>query len=618
MADAPLTAGALTPPAASQDVAFSDVLLFHFTDADPNATAGQYTAVITWGDGNTSTVTGTAGAYGQIVADAGGFDVLGSYLYTQQLSGATFSVQVTDQGGATTGASDTSFSVAAPPLTAGALAPPAAIAGIGFSDALLFQFSDANSADRAANFSAVITWGDGNTSTVTSTAGAYGQIVADAGGFDVLGSYLYTQQLSGATFSVQVTEQDGASTGASQGNFSVGNTVTSTVATSSLALANDASIIIAAGGSLTVTDAATLSSGATVVVEDGGTLVVSALSLGSGTGGVTFDGGALQASGDLTTAVPISIGAGGATIDTNGFNVTLSGDLSGDSGSGVLTETGGGTLTLSGSSTYTGGTVVSSGTLVVSSPSTLSSSGQLNVGRSGVVSLLGLLTIPSGGDAAPATTTAATSSTTSAATSVTTSDTTTAPTTAATPPATSPATTSTAGAATTTTTTAPTTSATTAATTTTTTAPTTSATTATTAVVPTVATSVSGSAGRAPTAKVATPTVVKAVTVVVVPRPVSGKGVSLPQPVVVASRSAVGASGASTTAGAKTGGSTASVTAGQTNAHSAVSQPSQVATAAAKATSPSAAASSGVTQRTAQTAVTAAGLIDRALVALLG
>ena len=145
---------------------------------------------------------------------------------------------------------------------------------------------------------------------MTSTAGAYGQIVADAGGFDVLGSYLYTQQLSGATFSVQVTEQDGASTGASQGNFSVGNTVTSTVATSSLALANDASIIIAAGGSLTVTDAATLSSGATVVVEDGGTLVVSALSLGSGTGGVTFDGGALQASGDLTTAVPISIGAG--------------------------------------------------------------------------------------------------------------------------------------------------------------------------------------------------------------------------------------------------------------------------------------------------------------------
>ncbi len=70
VADAPLTAGALTPPAATQDVAFSNVLLFHFTDADPNATAGEYTAVITWGDGNTSTVTSTAGAYGQIVADA--------------------------------------------------------------------------------------------------------------------------------------------------------------------------------------------------------------------------------------------------------------------------------------------------------------------------------------------------------------------------------------------------------------------------------------------------------------------------------------------------------------------------------------------------------------------
>ena len=274
---------------------------------------------------------------------------------------------------------------------------------------------------------------------MTSTASANGQIVADAGGFDVLGSYLYTQQLSGATFSVQVTEQDGATTGASQGNFSVGNTVTSTVATSSLALANDASIIIAAGGSLTVTDGATLSSGATVVVEDGGTLVVSALSLGTGTGGVTFDGGTLQASGDLTTAVPITIGAGGATIDTNGFNVTLSGNLSGDSGSGALTETGGGTLTLSGSSTYTGGTVVGSGTLVVSSPIALSSSGQLSVGRSGVVSLLGLLTIPSGGDAAPATTAAATSATTTAATtsaaSAATSDTASSGTSAATTPA---------------------------------------------------------------------------------------------------------------------------------------------------------------------------------------
>ena len=91
---------------------------------------------------------------------------------------------------------------------------------------------------------------------MTSTAGADGQIVADAGGgFDVLGSHLYTQQLSGATFSVQVTDEDGASTGASQGNFSVAATVASAQAVSSLDLSDDTTLVIAAGGTLTVTNA---------------------------------------------------------------------------------------------------------------------------------------------------------------------------------------------------------------------------------------------------------------------------------------------------------------------------------------------------------------------------
>ena len=168
--------------------------------------------MITWGDGNTSTVTSTASACGQIVADAGGFDVRGSYLYTQQLSGVTFSVQVSDNDGASTGASQGNFSVADAPLTAGALTPPAASQFVAFSNVLLFHFTDADPNATAAEYTAVITWGDGNTSTVTSTANAYGQIVADAGGFDVRGSYLYTQQLTGVTFSVQVTDSGGATT----------------------------------------------------------------------------------------------------------------------------------------------------------------------------------------------------------------------------------------------------------------------------------------------------------------------------------------------------------------------------------------------------------------------
>src|SRR2546427_382135 len=37
-----LTAGAFTPPVATEGQAFSNVTVFHFTDADPNGTASDY------------------------------------------------------------------------------------------------------------------------------------------------------------------------------------------------------------------------------------------------------------------------------------------------------------------------------------------------------------------------------------------------------------------------------------------------------------------------------------------------------------------------------------------------------------------------------------------------
>ena len=57
VADAALTAGALTPPVATEGAHFTNIQLFHFTDADPHAVASDYTATITWGDGSTSVVT---------------------------------------------------------------------------------------------------------------------------------------------------------------------------------------------------------------------------------------------------------------------------------------------------------------------------------------------------------------------------------------------------------------------------------------------------------------------------------------------------------------------------------------------------------------------------------
>ncbi|MDO4569674.1 MAG: autotransporter-associated beta strand repeat-containing protein [Planctomycetia bacterium] len=55
--------------------------------------------------------------------------------------------------------------------------------------------------------------------------------------------------------------------------------------------------------------------------------------------------------------------AGGAKVDTNGFDVTIDKVLTGSDGDGGLTKTGAGTLTLTAANTYTGGTTVSQGTV---------------------------------------------------------------------------------------------------------------------------------------------------------------------------------------------------------------------------------------------------------------
>ncbi|MEO6752572.1 MAG: autotransporter-associated beta strand repeat-containing protein [Chthoniobacteraceae bacterium] len=92
--------------------------------------------------------------------------------------------------------------------------------------------------------------------------------------------------------------------------------------------------------------------------------------LGQGTGGLTF-GGALGSNAILQTSAAVTFGAravtlntGGGTIDTNGFDSSLSGVISGVAGN-PLTKAGLGTLTVTGASTYLGQTNVNAGTLQV-------------------------------------------------------------------------------------------------------------------------------------------------------------------------------------------------------------------------------------------------------------
>ncbi len=89
-----------------------------------------------------------------------------------------------------------------------------------------------------------------------------------------------------------------------------------------------------------------------------------------------FGGGTLQAQGDNSDYFPqgagggwsVNIGAGGGTIDTNGFNVTINQVVAHDTTLGVtpdggLTKSSGGTLTLAAKPGYTGQTTVSGGKL---------------------------------------------------------------------------------------------------------------------------------------------------------------------------------------------------------------------------------------------------------------
>src|SRR6202043_131992 len=131
VADAALTAGAFTPPVATEGAAFSNTVVFHFTDADPNGTASDYVASVVTGDATLTSAANPSNV--QIVANGGGgFDVKLSYTYAEELTNQTFSVSVTDHN-ATASATTSTFSVADAALTAGAFTPPVATEGAAFS-----------------------------------------------------------------------------------------------------------------------------------------------------------------------------------------------------------------------------------------------------------------------------------------------------------------------------------------------------------------------------------------------------------------------------------------------------------------------------------------------------
>src|SRR5205807_930602 len=126
------------------------------------------------------------------------------------ISPITLSVQLFDTGGISTIGSSGLFTIADAPLTVTAVNSPRSGLTEGQSSGTftVAAFSDAYAGAPLTDFTAVINWGDGSTSTVTSANG----ITGSAGNFVVQTAHIYTDAIAAPTVvSVQILDVGGSS-----------------------------------------------------------------------------------------------------------------------------------------------------------------------------------------------------------------------------------------------------------------------------------------------------------------------------------------------------------------------------------------------------------------------
>jgi hypothetical protein len=148
-----------------------------FTDGNALATVSDYTATISWGDGQTSG--------GTIQSDGnGGFIVLGSNVFAQPGTYAATLV-ISDRDSSTASAQDTiTVSTEADAALTATGQNITATALVSFSG-VVATFVDDDPAGNADDFMATVDWGDGSTSPGFVRA-------ADSGGFEVTGTHTFT------------------------------------------------------------------------------------------------------------------------------------------------------------------------------------------------------------------------------------------------------------------------------------------------------------------------------------------------------------------------------------------------------------------------------------------
>ncbi|MEA2429268.1 MAG: large repetitive protein, partial [Thermoleophilaceae bacterium] len=198
--------GGLSPSMIETDT--GPVNVGRFSDANPSAFAANFTAVVHWGDG-------TSSSGGVTIDGSGGFYVYGAHGYPEEGT-YTVTADVTDDGGATTQTSS-SMTITAGPLRAPSDTTRPTFLGSGvfghaYSMPQLGPFFDDVSPGPAGDYAVNVSWGDGTSGdgTVTGRNPSFGP------GYIAGGTHTYGSSTPGplpVVWSGREVEAGGASTG---------------------------------------------------------------------------------------------------------------------------------------------------------------------------------------------------------------------------------------------------------------------------------------------------------------------------------------------------------------------------------------------------------------------
>ncbi len=155
-------------------------------------------------------------------------------------------------------------------------------------------------------------------------------------------------------------------------------------------LTSTADITKSGRGTLILSGVNTAGGGTMKTTLNEGVLEIASLdNIGGATGSLVFAGGTLRLgagfSDDISLRSIIFL-QGGATIDTNGNNLSLNQSVG--SGVGDLTKTGAGNLILNAAATYTGATNIFGGTLIINADNATGVGGNLNIGAGATLDLV--------------------------------------------------------------------------------------------------------------------------------------------------------------------------------------------------------------------------------------